>query len=181
VQNRCDIERFSSVLPERSSANQWFLAPSCLPESQLLVILTDAERRKLATLGKALGRKGSAAVVSIAAPETILRWYRELVAKKYELIMPAETTNGVGKVDRRERLGGLLSFYYRKAALRFIAIRPERTRSSFGTGQGRTWPAAVDRQNAQVRDSAKTSLSVCAQGAAPLEGAVGDGELTARC
>jgi hypothetical protein len=31
VQNRCDIERFSSVLPERSSANPWFLAPSCLP------------------------------------------------------------------------------------------------------------------------------------------------------
>jgi len=28
-----------------------------------------------------------------------------------ELIMPAETANGVGRVDRRERLGGLLSFY----------------------------------------------------------------------
>jgi hypothetical protein len=35
VQNRCDIERFSSVLPERSSANPWFWALSCLPESQL--------------------------------------------------------------------------------------------------------------------------------------------------
>jgi hypothetical protein len=46
--------------------------------------LTDAERRKLATLGKALGRKGLAAVATIAAPETILRWYRELVAKKYD-------------------------------------------------------------------------------------------------
>jgi transposase InsO family protein len=33
-----------------------------------------------------------------------------------ELSMPAEAANGVGKVDRRERLGGLLSFYYRKAA-----------------------------------------------------------------
>jgi len=47
------------------------------------VMLTDAERRKLATLGKALGRKGLAAVATIASPETILRWYRELVAKKY--------------------------------------------------------------------------------------------------
>jgi hypothetical protein len=27
-----------------------------------------------------------------------------------------KATNGVGKVDRRERLGGLLRFYYRKAA-----------------------------------------------------------------
>jgi putative transposase len=48
------------------------------------VMLTDAERRKLATLGKALGRRGLAAVATIASPETILRWYRELVAKKYD-------------------------------------------------------------------------------------------------
>ena len=33
-----------------------------------------------------------------------------------ELIVPANAAGGVGKVDRRERLGGLLSFYYRKAA-----------------------------------------------------------------
>jgi putative transposase len=33
-----------------------------------------------------------------------------------ELIAPAEAASVVGKVDRRERLGGLLSFYYRKAA-----------------------------------------------------------------
>ena len=46
------------------------------------VRLTDAERRRLATLGKALGRKGLEAVATIASPATILRWYRELVAKK---------------------------------------------------------------------------------------------------
>ena len=48
------------------------------------VMLTDAERRKLAMLGKALGRKGLTVVATIASPETILRWYRELVAKKYD-------------------------------------------------------------------------------------------------
>lgn len=31
-----------------------------------------------------LGRKGLAAVATIASPETILRWYRELVAKQYD-------------------------------------------------------------------------------------------------
>jgi putative transposase len=46
--------------------------------------LTDAERRRLAMLGKAVGRKGLAASATIASPETILRWYRELVAKKYD-------------------------------------------------------------------------------------------------
>ena len=48
------------------------------------VRLTDSERRRLARLGKALGRKTLREVASIASPETILRWYRELVAKKYD-------------------------------------------------------------------------------------------------
>ena len=33
-----------------------------------------------------------------------------------ELIVPSEAANGVRKVSRRERLGGLFSFYYREAA-----------------------------------------------------------------
>jgi putative transposase len=34
-----------------------------------------------------------------------------------ELIVPAKAANcRVGKVERRKRLGGLLTFYYRKAA-----------------------------------------------------------------
>jgi len=45
---------------------------------------TDAERKKLAVLGKKLGRKALAEVATIATPDTILRWYRELVAKKYD-------------------------------------------------------------------------------------------------
>jgi transposase InsO family protein len=48
------------------------------------VLLTDAERMRLATLGKALGAGGLAGVATIASPEMILRWYRELVAKKYD-------------------------------------------------------------------------------------------------
>jgi putative transposase len=44
----------------------------------------DAERRKLAVLGKKLGRKMLAELATIATPDTILRWYRELVAKKYD-------------------------------------------------------------------------------------------------
>jgi len=46
--------------------------------------LKDAERRKLAVLGKKLGRKALAELATIATPDTILRWYRELVAKKYD-------------------------------------------------------------------------------------------------
>jgi putative transposase len=46
--------------------------------------LTDGERRRLAELGKVLGRKALQKVATIATPDTILRWYRELVAAKYD-------------------------------------------------------------------------------------------------
>jgi len=46
--------------------------------------LTNLERRRLAKLGHELGRKGLRDVACIASPDTILRWYRELVAKKYD-------------------------------------------------------------------------------------------------
>jgi len=46
--------------------------------------LTDADRRRLAVLGKELGRKLLAKVATLATADTILRWYREQVAKKYD-------------------------------------------------------------------------------------------------
>ena len=46
--------------------------------------LTDDERRRLAVKGQVLGRRRLAAVAGIVTPDTILRWYRRLVAKKYD-------------------------------------------------------------------------------------------------
>jgi len=66
--------------------------------------LSDAERRRLATLGKKLGRKGLVAVATIAAPETILRWYRELVAKKYD----GSERRGPGRPRKRGELSELV-------------------------------------------------------------------------
>ena len=48
------------------------------------VRLTDDQRRRLAVKGKDLGRRQLAAVAGIVTPDTILRWYRRLVAKKYD-------------------------------------------------------------------------------------------------
>ncbi len=45
---------------------------------------TDAQRRRLAEKGKQLGRTRLRALASIVTPQTILRWYRERVAKKYD-------------------------------------------------------------------------------------------------
>jgi hypothetical protein len=46
--------------------------------------LTDDQRRRLAVKGKVLGRKILHEVAGIVTPDTILRWYRRLVAKKYD-------------------------------------------------------------------------------------------------
>ena len=46
--------------------------------------LTDAERRLLAEKGQGLGRTMLAEVATLATPETILRWYRRMIAAKYD-------------------------------------------------------------------------------------------------
>ena len=46
--------------------------------------LTDAQRRRLAVRGHKLGRQVLRQVAGIVTPDTIFRWYRRLIAKKYD-------------------------------------------------------------------------------------------------
>src|SRR5215471_7138167 len=46
--------------------------------------LTDDQRRRLAVKGHVLSRRHLATVAGIVTPDTILRWYRTLVAQKYD-------------------------------------------------------------------------------------------------
>src|SRR3954452_3505170 len=46
--------------------------------------LSDPERATLAEIGERLGRKALAKVAQVAKPETILGWWRKLVAPKFE-------------------------------------------------------------------------------------------------
>jgi putative transposase len=46
--------------------------------------LSDPERATLAEIGKRLGRKCLADVACVAKPETILTWYRRLIARKFD-------------------------------------------------------------------------------------------------
>ena len=48
------------------------------------VKLSDAERVTLADIGQRLGRKALDEVATIARPDTILAWYRKLVAHKFD-------------------------------------------------------------------------------------------------
>jgi hypothetical protein len=45
--------------------------------------LTDAQRRRLAIRGKAIGRRALAEVASLVTPDTVRRWHRQLIAKKW--------------------------------------------------------------------------------------------------
>ncbi len=45
--------------------------------------LTDDQRRRLAAMGIALGRRLLAQIATIVTPDTILRWHRRLIAAKW--------------------------------------------------------------------------------------------------
>ena len=63
--------------------------------------LCDDERRRLAVLGKRLGRRILAEVASLVTPDTILRWHRELIARKWTYESPRHGRPGVrGEVRR---------------------------------------------------------------------------------
>ena len=55
--------------------------------------LTDLQRKTLAEIGYRLGRKALAEVANIVKPETILGWYRKLVAQKFD----GSKARGVGR------------------------------------------------------------------------------------
>src|SRR5919198_171490 len=46
--------------------------------------LSDGERKRLAAIGKKLGKQALEEVASIVKPDTILAWHRRLIAKKFD-------------------------------------------------------------------------------------------------
>ena len=66
--------------------NEYLAAENEILRSKLggRVELTNSERIRLAKLGKKLGRKALKGVSAIVKPDTILGWYRNLVAKKFD-------------------------------------------------------------------------------------------------
>ena len=58
------------------------------------ILLNDDQRRRLAVKGKSLGRKVLAGLTTIVTPDTILRWHRPLVAKKWDCSERRKSTVG---------------------------------------------------------------------------------------
>ena len=48
------------------------------------LLFTDRQRRRLAAKAKAIGRRGLFEISTLVTPDTLLRWYRRLIAKKVD-------------------------------------------------------------------------------------------------
>ena len=64
---------------------------------------TDAQRRWLGVKAKALRRKTLEQFAGIVTPDTLLRWFRNLVAKKYD----GSSKRGPGRPRTRDRIADL--------------------------------------------------------------------------
>src|SRR5216683_3086126 len=75
------------------------------------VRLTDPERISLAEIGKRLGRRALEEVAEIVRPETILGWYRELIARKFD---GSKNRAAVGRATIGQRIEDLVLQFARE-------------------------------------------------------------------
>jgi homeodomain-containing protein len=75
-----------TVDQELLARNEYLAAENRILKAQLRgrLKLSDAERATLGEIGHRLGRKALAEVATVARPDTILGWYRKLVAHKFD-------------------------------------------------------------------------------------------------
>ena len=66
--------------------NEYLAAENRILKAQLKtrLLLTDAEKATLAEIAHRLGRKALEDVANAAKPDTIMGWYRKLVARKFD-------------------------------------------------------------------------------------------------
>src|SRR3982074_1535064 len=87
---------------EMLARSEYLVAENRILKAQLKgrLKLSDAERATLAEIGHRLGRKVLAEVATVARPETILTWYRNLVARKFDGSKARQARAGLGSSER---------------------------------------------------------------------------------
>jgi hypothetical protein len=75
-----------SVYQEPLLRNEYLVTENRILLNQIngRVRLTDGERKTLADLAKKLGKKALEEVANIVKPDTLLGWYRRLIANKFD-------------------------------------------------------------------------------------------------
>ena len=94
VRNKIDVQHekrqpayvTGSVNQELLIRNEYLAAENQILRAKLpsRLRLSNSERTTLAEIGKRLGRKALREVASMAKPDTILAWYRRLIAQKFD-------------------------------------------------------------------------------------------------
>jgi putative transposase len=81
-------QSITAPLPDPTAAQAWRGTNNLAAENRILKLrlkgrlkLSDAERATLGEIGHRLGRHLLAEVATVAKPDTILTWYRKLVAR----------------------------------------------------------------------------------------------------
>jgi len=82
--------------------NEYLAAENRILKARLTgrLFLSDAERARLAEIGHPLGRKAPEDVANTAKPDTILGWYRKLIARK-TLILKEFATGTFDNLETR--------------------------------------------------------------------------------
>ena len=75
-----------TVDQELLARNEYLGAENRILKAQLTgrLKLSDADRKALGEIGHRLGREALVDVATVARPDTILGWYRKLVARKFD-------------------------------------------------------------------------------------------------
>ena len=89
--------------------------------------LSDDDRRRLAVKAQALGREALAQIASVATPATLLRWYRCLIAAKYDGSKNRHPVWPIVALQRRVRFSAQLAGFCRIRWHQRRARRAERT------------------------------------------------------
>jgi len=87
--------------------NEYLVAENRILKAQLQgrLRLSDAERARLGEIGYRLGRKALEEVATAALPDTILAWYRRLVARKFD---GSQARRGPGRPRVDQDVEGLI-------------------------------------------------------------------------
>jgi len=135
--------------------NEYLVAENRILKSQLKgrLKLSDVERTKLGEIGHRLGRKALGEVAATALPDTILAWYRRLIARKFDGSqarrapgrprIDAEVEQLIVRMADENRSWGMRSRIKRSAMFCAVtACRPHRRASTRRPGRhsfGFTW------------------------------------------
>jgi len=128
-----------TVDQELLARNEYLAAENRILKAQLKarLKLSDAERAMLGEIGHRLGRKVLSEVATVAKPDTILAWYRKLVARKFDGSKAEENRDwGYDRIGARWPIWGIRSATRRSAmSCNATLCRPRRSASARQPGR----------------------------------------------